>query len=436
MDSRLWSPLSLSNQVRPRMVKAEGVYLFDENDDKYIDLNSGLWNVNIGYSNPEVTNAVCKQVKQLQYLNPYEFSSDSAETLSNLIIENLPSNMEKCIFTCTGSESNELAIKIIRKYHSLKLNSQKNTIACIKHSYHGSYYGAMSLSSYDREMTCGYGPLLANFIELSLPFSRNDDEKGVSKVYINTLKEELLKYKDILAGIVIEPILGSAGVVALPDNWLNYLIEFCHENDILVVFDEVATGFGRTGNMFYSEKFVCQPDMICLSKGINNGVLPLGALGVSKKISSLFEQHKEIVFHLSTQNCNPICCESAIASINVLKNNNCEILCGVTAKGELFENLFTSELSNCLLFHSVRRVGLMIAIELNEIDGQPLEFENLMLLRNGIFKKRLIVEWSWIKNVTSCLVLFPSFIMSENIISEVVKVVSSEIKKLEKRMTR
>ena len=134
MNKGLWSPLSLANQVRPKIIKAEGVYLFDENGNKYLDLNSGLWNVNMGYSNREIIEAICKQATQLQYLNPYEFSSNSSIILSNLIIENLPSNIEKCIFTCTGSESNELAIKIIRKYHSLKLNCKKHTWELLWHN--------------------------------------------------------------------------------------------------------------------------------------------------------------------------------------------------------------------------------------------------------------------------------------------------------------
>ena len=377
MNSKdLWNPLSEVNENRPVIKSAEHIYLRDNKGHKYIDANSGLWNVSLGYNNEFIQRAIIEQMNKVSYINNCEFSNEKANELSNLLVSLSHDEIDKIYLTCTGSESVELTIKLIRKYQSMKFKFEKNIIAVIKHSYHGNFYGSMSCSSYEKNMTNGYGPLLNGFCELSLPFCRCCKSNSLSlkceNEMIDNLKSELNLIKERLAGIIIEPVLGSAGVIPLPKSFLKYIDNFSKENDIILAFDEIATGFGRTGTMFCYKDLGISPDIVTMSKGINNGYLPLGAVAISKKITHQFKKSKELLFHLSTQNCNPVCCASAVATINLLCKNDFELIKQVNKKGALFQKIIEGKLVGNKNIFDIRRKGLMIAIDYVDNDGEQI----------------------------------------------------------------
>lgn len=428
MSKDIWYPLSKPDDDRMIIENGEGIYVIDSRGKKYLDANSGLWNIPLGYSNHAIRESLVSQLDKICYVNSCEFGNTKAIELAELIKKINHENIDKIIYTCTGSESVEVAIKLIRKYASMGSKPHKRDIAIIRNSYHGSYYGSMSCSSYEGQERKGYFPLLSGVHELSLPFCNCCKSDDVSSDCTNRMKEQLEKeleaYEDYLGGFLVEPILGSAGVIELPKWFIERIIEFSNKHDLIVVFDEVATGFGRTGSMFYYQKYGWKPDIITMSKGINNGTLPLGAVAISKKITDRFSRNNELIFHLSTQNGNALSCAAGIATITELLRDDGNIIQEVVRKSEYFKRHFKDEIENKFTqVHDLRSIGLMFAIDIIEKDNKSkIKPVDLIKIVQLLKKNGLIVEWSYIENMTSSIVLFLPFIITECEIHKVLEI--------------
>lgn len=419
MNSNVWLPLCRPDDEKIKIISGDRIYLTDVRGKTYIDANSGLWNVPLGYSNPDIKKNILEQLEKIGYVNACEFSNESSSELADLLKQLHHEKIDKIVFTCTGSESVELAIKLIRKYASMGKKPFKRDIAIIQNSYHGSYYGSMSCSSYDAQEREGYSPLVEGIRELSLPFcacgESGSTTENCTKEMQEQLEKELELYGECLGGIIIEPILGSAGVIPLPYWYLKRLVDFAHERDLLIVFDEVATGFGRTGSMFYYQQYDFKPDIITMSKGINNGILPLGAVAVSEKVTNRFREKGELLFHLSTQNGNALSCAAGVATIEELLKNDKAILKQVEDRAIYFRKNFDQRIKKEFSeIFDLRGKGLMFAIELaNKDTGIRISQVKLLKTVELLKKNGVILEWSYIENVTSCLVLFLPFIIHE-----------------------
>ena len=419
MKKCIWHPLCRPDEEKIKIASGNGIYITDVRGKTYMDANSGLWNVSLGYSNKSINSKVSSQIQKISYVNACEFNTEVAEELATLLKSIHHKKIETIVFTCTGSESVELTMKLMRKYASMGKNPYKRDIAIIKNSYHGSYYGSMSCSSYDGEERMGYVPLVEGIHELSLPFCTCCKSDNVSESCTKKMKEqlesELEAFGDCLGGIILEPILGSAGVIPLPYWFIKRLVDYANEKDILIAFDEVATGFGRTGTLFYYQRLGFEPDIITMSKGINNGMLPLGAVAVSDKIVNRFRDKGEILFHLSTQNGNALSCAAGIATVNELLKDDRSILNRIEALSAYFQNHFETLIGNDFnQIIELRRCGLMFAVELGCKDtGKRLPQKELLKIVALLKKSGVILEWRYIENVTSCLVLFLPFIIHE-----------------------
>lgn len=427
MNNRTWYPLCRPDDERIKIKRTEGIYLYDTRGKEYLDANSGLWNVPLGYSNQHLKEKLANQIEKVHYVNACEFGTEEAEQLSEAILSLHHEDIEKIVYTCTGSESVELAIKFIRKYTSLKHRNNRSNIAILENSYHGSYYGSMSCSDYDGSEREGYGPLLSGIKELSLPFCTCCRFQEMSAECENRMKlkleQELEEFGESLAGIIVEPVLGSAGVLPLPDWYLHRIEAYAKEHDIITVFDEVATGFGRTGKMFCYQHYDIKPDIITMSKAMNNGVLPIGAVAVCGKIVEQFRQNNEFIFHLSTQNGNALCCTAALATIEELQKNDNELLRHAQNVGDYFADKIESELmKEYPRIFDLRRKGMMFAIEFLDKDmTRRMKFDDLLKTVNLLKKYGVITEWSYIENVTSCMVLFLPYIIEEKQIDALVE---------------
>jgi adenosylmethionine-8-amino-7-oxononanoate aminotransferase len=431
MSNSYWQPLNMANGgLGIEITRGEQAHLYDSNGKKYVDGYSGLWNVTLGYNDEDIIEAIVRQVKQLPYVNPITLKTPIVSEVSDILCKITHDNISKIVYTCSGSEAIEAAIKISRKYSAMKGKNRKK-IAVMENSYHGSYYGSMSASNYEEAEKEGYGPMLEGFISLPLPFSRKkkgnvlDDKE---KQYLLQQLEEILETnKDTLCSIIIEPVLASGGVIPLFPEYIYKISEFCKTNDILFVCDEVATGFWRTGSIFCFKKYNIKPDIITISKGINNGYLPLGAVCICKKIEKLFEQNGKILFHLSTQNANPICIASALATLKKMNSGD------IQAKAENlikeFQDVISENLVNLNFVSEVRQVGLMIAIDLvQSLEGNvPIEEKNLYGIVRKCFDKGCIVGMAYSTNISSAILIFPSYIMSNNDVKEVIKIVKESI---------
>ena len=409
-QSNIWAPLETPDSSLTEIQKASGTRVFDVRGKEYLDMNSGLWNRPFGYGDEAIKEALKEQLDDVAYVNPCEFTTKAAEELADKLLELLHPDMEKILYTCSGSESADLTVKLIRKYASLGGTPERNVIAVVKNSYHGSYYGSMSISNYCSEARNGYAPLLPEIVELSLPFSE------VEKIDIedakNVLEKELEACGKRLGGIILEPVLGSAGVIPLPDWFVNRLLEFANEKGVIVAFDEVATGFGRTGDVFRYEHFNAKPDIVTMSKALNNGILPLGAVAVSKRIVDRFRKNEELIFHLSTQNANALACRAGLEVVNRFSSDKSDLM-KINAISKKIRAALDEVLEKYSRVFCVRQCGMMFSMELLDQENNQMSETDILKVVRLLKRNGILVEWSYLKDVSSCIVMMPMYIMSD-----------------------
>lgn len=246
------------------------------------------------------------------------------------------------------------------------------------------------------------------------------------------LEQELAEFGESLAGIIVEPVLGSAGVLPLPEWYLYRIEEYAKEHDIITVFDEVATGFGRTGKMFCYQHYDIKPDIITMSKSMNNGILPIGAVAVSGKIVDQFRIHNESIFHLSTQNGNALCCKAALATIEELQKNDNQLLKQAQNMGNYFTNKIEHEfMKEFPRIFDLRRKGMMFAIDfLDKNMNQRMKYDDLLKIVNLLRKNGVIAEWSYIEKITSCIVFFLPYIIEKEQIDALLEKLRITLKRI------
>ncbi|CAM4118166.1 daptide-type RiPP biosynthesis aminotransferase [Saccharibacillus endophyticus] len=407
------------------LLEGSGIYVRDENGKPYIDGISGLWNVSLGYGHPGIRQAILEQLDRIPFVNLVDQTNPTTVKFAQELLALTPERLSRAIYTCTGSESAELAIKLMRKYQSLRGLEQKQNIVALSISYHGTYYGAMSASGIDREISRGYGPKVPGFLFHDTPFSSL--ERGSEDEELRAIEELFEREGDRIAGMIVEPIIGSGGTIPLPDAFLRKIRELCDLHGALLAFDEVATGMGRTGRMFAFEHSGAVPDILCLSKGINSGYLPLGAVLFSEAIYREFAAANLHIEHLSTQNGNPIACAAGLATIEAL--NQPGMLEHVSEMGELLRELLNEELADCPAFLETRGKGLMIGVALQDdlAGGVCMEAERLSALIGRLKQRGLIVYPFYTPGVTTGFHLYPPFIISAQEVSKIVGIIKKTL---------
>ena len=316
--------------------KAEGIYLFDVNGKKYMDLISGVGVNNIGHCHPKVVKAVQVQVEKYMHLMVYGEYIQSpqarfAKELSNL----LPKLLNMVYFVNSGTEANEGALKLAKRF-----TKRTHIISC-KNSYHGSTHGSLSVSGNETKKNA-FRPLLpdVHFIE----FNNEND--------LNLITNKT-------ACVIIEPIQGDAGVRLPSENYLKKLKERCTSTGALLIFDEIQTGFGRTGTLFAFEHYQVVPDILTLGKAIAGG-MPMGAFIANQEIMKTLS-FDPMLGHITTFGGHPVNCAAGLANLEVLKKEN--LIEKVEQKGQLFETLLTHP-----LIKEIRRKGLFFAIEMADFE--------------------------------------------------------------------
>lgn len=279
--------------------KAEGNYLIDNYGKKYLDLRSGLWNTTLGYSK-DLYSKINKQTAQMlqnsiSYLDIHTFNNKYYDELSTKIIDFCRNDMFKCMFTNSGSESTDLSLKIVNS-----IKQQDIHILAFSESYHGSFFGGVSVSGIDKSINKDINKVYQNVTFIDFPINVEEESK-----VINYLKNNIHKFD----AFFIEPILSSAGVVYSTTDFINSLLVLSKDNNVITIFDEVSTGFYRTGTPLYCDQLTLSPDIICLSKSINNGISPFGCICVNEYIYN--ELKNKPIHHFSTQNGNLISVTSA-----------------------------------------------------------------------------------------------------------------------------
>ena len=404
----------------PVFVRGEGIYLYDDFGKKYIDAISGLWNVPFGYGHSRITEAVKEQAEQLPYINLYSNFTPVVGKYAEELLCSMGSPFGKMIYTCSGSESIECAIKLARKYQRLKGFSNRTKVAVFDISYHGTTYAAMAASGMDRSESEFYGPTVPGFVFLKNPF-RLEEQEAIDNI------EKVLGNGENVAAVIIEPVIGSAGVIPVPGWYVKLLKRYTEERGILLIFDEVATGFGRTGNLFCYMDMEVFPDIVCLSKGIDNGMIPMGAVVLKKEFVDYFEFNRQYVEHFSTQNGNPIACAAALEVLKLL--NAPSTLDYVKYIGKYIYNQLDEKLSELLCVRELRGKGLMLAIDLATADNKQFTMEQLYAVEKEAKKKGVIVYPFYMENVTSGINLFPSYIIDEHASDRIIDVLYKILKR-------
>lgn len=373
-----WMPFSANRNFHkdPRMiVSAKGSYLIDSTDREVYDSLSGLWTCGAGHTLPEIQQAVSTQLSKLDYSPAFQFGHPLSFQLAERIIQLMPEKLQHVFFTDSGSESADTAIKMARAYWRIKGKPSKTKLIGRARGYHGVNVAGTSLGGIggNRKM---FGQLmdvdhLPHTLQPDLSFTKGCAETGGVELANEMLKLIELHDASNIAAVIVEPVSGSAGCIVPPTGYLKRLREICDQHDILLIFDEVITGFGRMGKWTASEYFDVTPDILNFAKQITNGAIPLGGVVTSHEIYDAFMQqdlpeHAVEFTHGYTYSAHPVACAAALATLDVLEKKN--LIHQSAALAPSFEKLL-HELKGAPNILDIRNCGLIGAVQLAPRDG-------------------------------------------------------------------
>ncbi|RAJ35426.1 adenosylmethionine--8-amino-7-oxononanoate transaminase [Pedobacter cryoconitis] len=380
----IWHPYTqMLNAIIPTaIVRAEGSYLFDEEGRQYIDAISSWWVILHGHSHPYIADRVAAQIKKLDQVIFAGFTHEPAVELAEKLLDMLPQNQEKVFYTDNGSTSVEVALKMCMQYwHNQK--KSKTKVMAFQNGYHGDTFGAMSVSGRSA-WTAPFDTYLFEVLYIDLPTAEN----------LPGLKKQISAVSDQLACFVYEPLVqGSAGMLMYGAAELDELMRHCRSENVLMIQDEVFTGFGRTGKHFAANHLVEKPDVMCFSKGLTGGTMPLGVTTCSQEIYNAFlsEDKMKTLFHGHSFTANPLACTAASASIDLLlreeTQQHIDRICGKHAG-------FLQRIKGHMRVESARQTGTILAIEWRSETGTSYfdDLRNLLydyFLNKGILMRPL-----------------------------------------------
>lgn len=313
----IWHPFTqMQNAINPILIlRAKGVYLYSEDGKAYLDAISSWW-VNLhGHTHPYIAQKIKAQADLLEHVIFADFTHSPAIELATRLLSLLPGQMSKIFYSDNGSTAVEAALKIALQYWH-NLNKPKRKVVGLKYSFHGETFGAMSAAGKNDFNHPFWSHLFQ--VEIINPPFKGKEEGSLAQL------RHILEKGDV-ACFIFEPlILGCGGMMMYPADGLDHLIRLCREYDVLTIADEVMTGFGRTGTLFACDQLTEEPDLICLSKGLTGGFLPLGATACTENIFNAFLGNQQQAFlHGHSYTANPIACASAIASLDLLLEVEC-----------------------------------------------------------------------------------------------------------------
>ena len=375
----------------PRLLeidRAEGIYLYGPNGEKYMDLVSGFNVSNIGHRHPQVLKAIQEQLNRFMHVTVYgEFVQAPQVQMATDLLDVLPDSFQSVYFTNSGAEAVEGSMKVAKKF------TGRREIIAGKQAYHGSTQGALSLIGND-EYRVAYAPLLPE----------------ISFIEYNNLPD-LDKISDKTAAVIVEAIQGEAGVRVPSKEYMQALRKKCTETGALLIFDEIQTGFGRTGKLFAFEHFGIVPDILMLAKGIGGG-MPLGAFVAPKEMMDVIKSNP-MLGHITTFGGHPVSCAAARASLKVIQDEK------LVESVERKANLFRAEL-NIPQIKEIRGLGLMMCLQLDN-------FDQVYQVSNYCASKGLIIDWYL--HCETALRIAPPLTISEEEIIQSCKIIKEGIEK-------
>ncbi|MGE5526271.1 MAG: aspartate aminotransferase family protein [Rhodospirillaceae bacterium] len=376
-----WMPFTANRQFKgaPRiLVSAKDMHFIAEDGRQVLDGTAGLWCVNAGHCRPKITAAIQKQAGELDYGPIFQMGHPGPFQVAERLKELLPGDLDYSFFTNSGSESVDTALKIALAYHRARGEGQRRYLVGRERGYHGANFGGVSVGGIPANRKA-FGNLLSTVDHLphthnleQNSFSRGQPEWGAHLA--DDLENRIIALHDAsnIAAVIVEPLAGSTGVLVPPKGYLERLRAICDKHGILLIFDEVITGFGRLGASFATELFGVVPDIICLAKGLTNGTVPMGAVVVRKPIyEALMNAAPENaieLFHGYTYSGHPLAAAAALASLDVFAEER--LFERAAELAPYFEDAVHS-LAELPHVADVRNLGLVAGIELEAIPGKP-----------------------------------------------------------------
>ncbi|EJN00097.1 aspartate aminotransferase family protein [Phyllobacterium sp. YR531] len=374
-----WMPFTANKQFKqnPRLlVSAKDMHYKSHDGREILDGTAGLWCCNAGHGRPKIVEAVQKQVAELDYAPAFQMGHPKAFELAARLAAMLPSPLDHVFFTNSGSESVDTALKIALAYHRAKGNGTKVKLIGRERGYHGVGFGGISVGGISgNRKTFGNALGGIDHIRHTHDLARNAYTRGEPEYGVEFADdlERVIALHDAsnIAAVIVEPVAGSTGVLIPPKGYLKRLREICTKNDILLIFDEVITGFGRLGTPFAIDYFGVVPDLVTTAKGITSGVIPMGAVFASSDIYQAFMNGPENLielFHGYTYSGHPVACAAALATLDTYEEE------GLLTRASELSDYWADALHGLKGLPNVidiRNLGLIGAIELQPIEGAP-----------------------------------------------------------------
>ena len=347
------------------VVAGRGAMLQAADGREYIDGLAGLWNVNVGHGRAELADAASAQMRRIAFASAYiGATNEPAVRLAEKIVGHGYANSAAVYFTTAGAESNESAFKFARYYWKVKDKPEKTKIISRIHAYHGVTLAAMSatgMAAYHKM----FGPLVPGFVRVAPPYAyrwAGNEEPGIGAA--DAVEQAILAAgPDTVAAVIAEPVMGAGGVIVPPPSYFPRLREICDRHDVLLIADEVITGFGRTGRWFALGHWGIEPDLVSFAKGVTSGYLPLGGVIASKRVHEAIESAPadRKFMHAATYSGHPVCCAVGLCNVEIIESE------GLVARAaEMGRRLLAGleELRDLPVVGDVRGLGMMCGVEL------------------------------------------------------------------------
>jgi beta-alanine--pyruvate transaminase len=427
-----WMPFTANRQFKetPRMlVAADGMYYTSADGRQILDGTAGLWCCNAGHARPRIVEAIAKQAAELDYAPAFQMGHPKAFELANRLVDIAPKGMEHVFFTNSGSESVETALKIALAYHRVRGEGARTRLIGRERGYHGVNFGGISVGGIVNNRK-HFGTLLAGVDHLphTHNLAKNAFSKGMPE-HGAELADELLRIATLhdpstIAAVIVEPVAGSTGVLIPPVGYLQKLRKHCTDHGILLIFDEVITGYGRLGSPFAADYFGVTPDMMVTAKGLTNGVIPMGAVICTKEIHDAFMGAPENtieLFHGYTYSGSPIASAAGLATLETYKEEG--LFERAASIAPYWEQALHS-LKGKRHVIDVRNLGLIGGIELQPVAGKPTQRAFSAFLK--AYEKGVLI-----RTTGDIIALSPPLIIEKNQIDHIVETIGDILETLD-----
>ncbi|HEX5738753.1 MAG TPA: aminotransferase class III-fold pyridoxal phosphate-dependent enzyme [Hydrogenophaga sp.] len=370
-----WHPMAhpaAMKKAKPDIVaRGEGCWIWDVDGHKLLDGVGGLWASNLGHSATAVRDAIVAQLDELPFYNTFRGTSHprAIELSARLVKLMAPDGVASVMFSSGGSDAVETALKLARQYHKLRGDKDRFKFISLRQGYHGVHFGGMSVNG-NTNFRRAYEPLLPGCYHIDTPwlyrnpYSNNEQELG--EICAELLEREIVfQGPDTVAAFIAEPVQGAGGVIVPPANYWPLVRKICDKHGVLLIADEVVTGFGRTGHLFGTRMWGVNADLWCLAKGISSGYVPLGATAISAKVAQVFDEDKTgqaAVGHGYTYSAHPVGAAAALATLNEIER--LDVPGNAARVGAVMQERLRKLEQRCSFVGNVRGVGLMLGIEM------------------------------------------------------------------------